>query len=43
MKHTYSITGMTNNGCSSKVEKRLNFIDGVEAVVSFRYTNSNHN
>ena len=34
MTHTYTITGMTCNGCRSKVEKTLNAIDGVEAKVS---------
>ena len=34
MIHTYNITGMTCNGCRSKVEKILNAIDGVEAKVS---------
>ena len=30
MKHTYSISGMSCNGCRSHVEKTLNSIDGVE-------------
>lgn len=34
MIHTYSITGMTCDGCRSKVEKALNTIDGIEAKVS---------
>jgi Cu2+-exporting ATPase len=34
MKHTYTITGMTCNGCRSSVEKALNSIEGIEAVVS---------
>ena len=32
--HTYNITGMTCDGCRTKVEKTLNAIDGVEAKVS---------
>jgi Cu2+-exporting ATPase len=34
MKHTYQITGMSCNGCRTKVEKTLNAIEGVEASVS---------
>jgi Cu+-exporting ATPase len=34
MIHTYSITGMTCDGCRSKVEKALNTIDGIEAKVA---------
>ena len=34
MIHTYNITGMTCDGCRTKVEKTLNAIDGVEAKVS---------
>jgi Cu+-exporting ATPase len=34
MIHTYSITGMTCDGCRSKVEKTLNTIEGIEAKVS---------
>jgi Cu+-exporting ATPase len=34
MTHTYNITGMTCDGCRTKVEKTLNAIDGVEAKVS---------
>lgn len=34
MTHTYTITGMSCNGCRTKVEKALNTIDGVEASVS---------
>ncbi|MBJ6366543.1 heavy metal translocating P-type ATPase [Snuella sedimenti] len=30
MKHTYSISGMTCNGCRSHVEKTLNTVEGVE-------------
>jgi Cu+-exporting ATPase len=34
MKHTYNIEGMSCDGCRSKVEKTLNSIEGVEAIVS---------
>lgn len=34
MTHTYTITGMSCNGCRTKVEKALNEIGGVEAVVT---------
>ena len=34
MTHTYNITGMTCDGCRSKVEKALNTIEGIEAKVS---------
>ncbi|SHM33057.1 heavy metal translocating P-type ATPase [Flavobacterium saccharophilum] len=34
MTHTYTIEGMTCDGCRSKVEKTLNTIDGIEAKVS---------
>ncbi|MES2796346.1 MAG: heavy metal translocating P-type ATPase [Bacteroidota bacterium] len=34
MKHTYTISGMTCDGCRSKVEKTLNTIQGLEATVS---------
>jgi len=34
MKHTYTITGMSCDGCRGKVEKTLNAIKGVEAIVS---------
>ena len=34
MIHTYNITGMTCDGCRSKVEKALNTIEGIEAKVS---------
>jgi heavy metal translocating P-type ATPase len=35
MKHTYTVTGMTCNGCRTSVEKKLNAIDGVlGAIVS---------
>lgn len=34
MTHSYKITGMSCNGCRSTVEKTLNAIDGVEAVVT---------
>ena len=32
MKHTYSISGMSCNGCRSHVEKTLSTVDGVEEV-----------
>ena len=35
MTHKYTISGMCCDGCRSKVEKALNTIDGVEAIVSF--------
>ena len=34
MTHKYAITGMSCNGCKSKVEKALNGINGAEAIVS---------
>lgn len=34
MIHTYNITGMTCDGCRTKVEKALNTIEGIEAKVS---------
>jgi len=34
MKHIYTISGMSCNGCRTKVEKALNAIDGVEATVN---------
>jgi Cu+-exporting ATPase len=34
MKHTYKITGMTCQGCRSKVENALNGIDGISAKVT---------
>ena len=34
MTPTYTITGMSCNGCRTKVEKALNEIEGVEAVVT---------
>lgn len=34
MTHTYKITGMTCNGCRTKVEKTLNAIEGIEAQVT---------
>ena len=34
MKHLYTITGMTCNGCRSSVEKALNAIEGVQAEVT---------
>ncbi|MES2851714.1 MAG: heavy metal-binding domain-containing protein, partial [Bacteroidota bacterium] len=34
MKHTYTITGMSCDGCRSKVEKTLNAIDGIHATVT---------
>ncbi|MBY0488172.1 MAG: heavy metal translocating P-type ATPase [Flavobacteriaceae bacterium] len=39
MTHKYTITGMSCNGCKSKVEKALNTIEGIEANV-FLETNS---
>ena len=34
MTHKYTISGMSCDGCRTKVEKALNTIDGVEATVS---------
>ena len=34
MKNTYTISGMSCNGCRTKAEKALNEIDGVEATVT---------
>ncbi|MBG6110448.1 Cu2+-exporting ATPase [Flavobacterium sp. CG_9.10] len=34
MKHTYTITGMSCDGCRTKVEKTLNAVEGIEAIVS---------
>lgn len=34
MKHTYTISGMSCDGCRTKVEKTLNNIDGVDAAVT---------
>lgn len=34
MKHTYKITGMTCQGCQTKVENALNAIDGISAKVT---------
>ena len=34
MTHSYKITGMSCDGCRSKVEKKLNTIDGIDATVS---------
>lgn len=34
MKHTYTITGMSCDGCRSKVDKTLNAIDEVQATVT---------
>jgi len=34
MKHTYQITGMSCNGCRSKIEKVLNGIEGISATVT---------
>ncbi|NCI46700.1 heavy metal translocating P-type ATPase [Sediminibacterium soli] len=34
MEHTYKITGMSCNGCRTKVESALNGIDGVSAEVT---------
>ena len=39
MTHKYTISGMSCNGCKSKVEKALNEINGIEATVSLE-TNS---
>ncbi len=36
MKHTYKITGMSCDGCRTKVEKALNAIDGISAVVTLK-------
>ena len=33
MIHTYTITGMSCDGCRTKVEKTLNAIEGIQAVV----------
>ncbi len=35
MTHTYKITGMSCNGCRTNVEKTLNEIDSISAVVTF--------
>jgi cation transport ATPase len=42
MKHTYQITGMSCNGCRTKVEKTLNAIEGVEAAVSLEDASCNN-
>ena len=34
MIHTYNITGMTCDGCRTKVEKALNTIEGVQSTVT---------
>ncbi len=34
MTHTYTIKGMTCDGCRTKVEKTLNAVEGIEAKVS---------
>lgn len=34
MTHKYTITGMSCNGCKSKVEKALNGISDVQATVT---------
>ena len=34
MDHTYQITGMTCNGCRSKIEETLNHIPGIKAKVT---------
>lgn len=34
MKHTYTVTGMSCDGCRTKVEKTLNSIEGIEAKVT---------
>ncbi|MBC7847810.1 MAG: copper-translocating P-type ATPase [Flavobacterium sp.] len=36
MIHSYSITGMTCDGCRTNVEKALNAIEGIEAKVSLK-------
>ena len=36
MKHTYTITGMTCEGCRSDVEKALNTIEGSAALVTLK-------
>ncbi|NMH89792.1 heavy-metal-associated domain-containing protein [Flavivirga algicola] len=33
MKHTYTVTGMTCNGCKTSVENKLNTIDNVLSVI----------
>ncbi len=34
MIHSYKITGMSCEGCSNKVEKTLNTINGITAIVT---------
>lgn len=34
MKHTYTVTGMSCDGCRTKVEKTLNAMEGIEAAVT---------
>lgn len=34
MKHTYTVTGMSCDGCRSKVEKTLNAIEGIQATLT---------
>jgi Cu2+-exporting ATPase len=34
MIHTYTVTGMSCDGCRSKVEKTLNATDGIQAIVT---------
>ena len=34
MKHTYTVTGMSCDGCRSKVEKTLNAIKGIQATLT---------
>ena len=34
MTHTYQITGMSCNGCRTKVEKTLNETEGISAIVT---------
>jgi Cu2+-exporting ATPase len=34
MTHSYTITGMSCNGCRGKIDKALNAIEGIEAVVT---------
>lgn len=36
MIHTYTITGMSCDGCRTKVEKTLNTIEGIKATVSLK-------
>ena len=34
MKHTYLVTGMSCNGCRTRVEKALNTVDGASVNVT---------